>query len=54
MTQIRLASLQGEAITLESDAIEAFRQTLRGNVCLAEEPPLREIQPGRWVACHLY
>ncbi|TFV41210.1 FAD-binding oxidoreductase [Bradyrhizobium niftali] len=38
MTQIRLASLQGEAITLESDAIEAFRQTLRGNVCLAEEP----------------
>ena len=24
------------------------------DVCLAEEPPLREIQPGRWVACHLY
>jgi oligopeptide/dipeptide ABC transporter ATP-binding protein len=24
------------------------------DVCLAEEPPLRELQPGRWVACHLY
>jgi oligopeptide/dipeptide ABC transporter ATP-binding protein len=24
------------------------------DVCLAEEPPLRETQPGRWVACHLY
>ncbi|WP_407114184.1 FAD-binding oxidoreductase [Bradyrhizobium sp. LMG 9283] len=38
MTEIRLASLQGGAITLESDAIAAFRQTLRGSVCLAEEP----------------
>ncbi|TYO66759.1 FAD-binding oxidoreductase [Bradyrhizobium hipponense] len=38
MAEIRLASLQGGAITLESDAITAFRQTLRGNVCLAEEP----------------
>ncbi|WP_407112912.1 FAD-binding oxidoreductase [Bradyrhizobium sp. LMG 9283] len=38
MAEIRLASLQGGAITLESDAIAAFRQTLRGNVCLAEEP----------------
>jgi len=24
------------------------------DVCLAEEPPLRELRPGRWVACHLY
>jgi hypothetical protein len=38
MTEIRLASLQGGAITFGSDAIAAFRQTLRGNVCLAEEP----------------
>ncbi|MET4177152.1 FAD/FMN-containing dehydrogenase [Bradyrhizobium sp. LA6.1] len=38
MAEIRLASLQGGAITLESDAIAAFRQTLRGDVCLAEEP----------------
>ena len=38
MTEIRLASLQGGAITLGSDAIAAFRQSLRGNVCLAEEP----------------
>ncbi|WP_439375353.1 FAD-binding oxidoreductase [Bradyrhizobium sp. DASA03120] len=38
MTEIRMASLHGGAITLESDAIAAFRQTLRGHVCLAEEP----------------
>ena len=38
MTEIRLALLQGGAITLGSDAISALRQTLRGNVCLAEEP----------------
>jgi len=38
MPEIRLASLQGGAITLESDAIAALRQTLRGNVCLPEEP----------------
>src|SRR6185437_9555401 len=38
MTEIRLASLQGGPITFESDAIAPLRQTLRGNVCLAEEP----------------
>ena len=38
MREIRLALLQGGAITLGSDAISALRQTLRGNVCLAEEP----------------
>ena len=37
MTEIRLASLQGEAIVLGSDTIAALRQTLRGNVCLAQE-----------------
>jgi hypothetical protein len=42
MTEIRLASLQGGAITFGSDAIAAFRQTLRGNVCLAEEPGYEE------------
>lgn len=24
------------------------------DICQTEEPPLREIQPGRWLACHLY
>ena len=38
MTEIRLASLQGEAIVLGNDTLAAFRQTLRGNVCLAHEP----------------
>ncbi|MBR0695171.1 FAD-binding oxidoreductase [Bradyrhizobium lablabi] len=38
MTEIRLASLQGEAVTLGSDAIAALRQTLRGDLCLAGEP----------------
>jgi hypothetical protein len=38
MTEIRLALLQGGAITFGSDAIAAFGQTLRGNVCLAGEP----------------
>src|SRR5262252_4169359 len=38
MTQIQLASLRGGAIALEGDAIAALHQTLRGNVCLAEEP----------------
>ena len=37
MIEIRLASLQGGAITLGSDAIESLRQALRGDVCLAQE-----------------
>ncbi|HKN27962.1 MAG TPA: BBE domain-containing protein [Roseiarcus sp.] len=37
MTEIRLASLQGGAIVLESDNVAAFRQTLRGNLCLAHD-----------------
>ena len=37
MTEIRLASPQGGAIALGSDTIAAFRQTLRGNLCLAGE-----------------
>jgi FAD/FMN-containing dehydrogenase len=37
MTEIRLASLQGEAIVLTSDTVANFRQTLRGDVCLPEE-----------------
>ena len=37
MTEIRLASLQGGAIALGSDTIAAFRQTLRGNLCLPQE-----------------
>jgi FAD/FMN-containing dehydrogenase len=37
MTEIRLASLQGEAISLGSDIVADFRQTLRGNVCLPQE-----------------
>jgi FAD/FMN-containing dehydrogenase len=37
MTEIRLASLQGGAITLGSDTIAVLRQTLRGNLCLAQE-----------------
>ena len=24
------------------------------DVCKAQEPALREVQPQRWVACHLY
>src|SRR6476469_10730436 len=37
MTEIRLASLQGGAIALGSENIDALRQTLRGNVCLPGE-----------------
>jgi FAD/FMN-containing dehydrogenase len=37
MTEFRLASLQGEAISLGSDTVADFRQTLRGNVCLPQE-----------------
>jgi FAD/FMN-containing dehydrogenase len=37
MTEIRLASLQGRATVLGSDTLTAFRQKLRGNVCLADE-----------------
>src|ERR1700756_3971469 len=37
MTEIRLASLQGGAITLGSDTVAALRQMLRGNLCLAHE-----------------
>jgi FAD/FMN-containing dehydrogenase len=38
MTEVRLASLEGGAIALGSDALDAFHQTLRGNLCLAGEP----------------
>jgi len=37
MTNIRLASLQGGAIALGSETLDALRQTLRGNLCLAQE-----------------
>jgi FAD/FMN-containing dehydrogenase len=37
MTGIRLASLQGGATPLESDIVDALRQTLRGTVCLPRE-----------------
>jgi FAD/FMN-containing dehydrogenase len=37
MTEIRLASLRGGAIVLGNDAVAAFRQTLRGNLCLSQE-----------------
>jgi FAD/FMN-containing dehydrogenase len=37
MTEIRLASLQGGATVLGSDTMTAFRQTLRGHLCLAQE-----------------
>ena len=37
MTEIRLASPQGGSIALGSDTIAAFRQTLRGNLCVAGE-----------------
>jgi FAD/FMN-containing dehydrogenase len=37
MTEIRLASLQGGAITLQSDTMAALRQTLRGSLCLPQE-----------------
>ena len=37
MTEIRLASLQGGAIALGTDAIASFCQTLRGNVCLPQD-----------------
>jgi FAD/FMN-containing dehydrogenase len=37
MTEIRLASLQGGAIALGSENIDALRQTLRGTVCLPAE-----------------
>ncbi|MGY3620081.1 FAD-binding oxidoreductase [Bradyrhizobium sp. USDA 10063] len=42
MTEFRLASLQGGAITLGSDTIDGFRQTLRGDVCLPKEPGYEE------------
>jgi FAD/FMN-containing dehydrogenase len=38
MTEIRLASLNGGAIVLGSDTVANLRQTLRGNVCLPQEP----------------
>lgn len=37
MTDIRLTSLQGGAIVLGSDTLDALRQTLRGVVCLPQE-----------------
>jgi FAD/FMN-containing dehydrogenase len=37
MTEIRLASLQGGATVVGSDTLAAFRETLRGNVCLPGE-----------------
>jgi FAD/FMN-containing dehydrogenase len=37
MTEIRLASLQGGAIALGTDTLDALRQSLRGAVCLPEE-----------------
>ncbi len=37
MTQIQLASLQGGAIALGTDAVDALRQSLRGAVCLPQE-----------------
>ena len=37
MTEIRLASLQGGATVVGSDTLAAFRETLRGNVCLSGE-----------------
>jgi len=37
MTEIRLASLQGGAIALGSETLDALRQTLRGHLCLARE-----------------
>jgi FAD/FMN-containing dehydrogenase len=37
MTEIRLASLQGGAIALGSETLDALRQTLRGHLCLAQE-----------------
>ncbi|WP_027533446.1 FAD-binding oxidoreductase [Bradyrhizobium sp. WSM3983] len=37
MTELRLTSLQGGAIALTGDSLDALRQTLRGNVCLPEE-----------------
>ncbi|MDA9491220.1 FAD-binding oxidoreductase [Bradyrhizobium sp. CCBAU 11361] len=37
MTEIRLASLQGGATVVGSDTLAAFRETLRGKVCLPGE-----------------
>ena len=37
MTEIRLASLDGGVTVLGSEVVAAFRQTLRGNLCLAGE-----------------
>ncbi len=37
MTEIRLASLQGGAILVGNDTLDALRQTLRGAVCLPQE-----------------
>ena len=37
MSGIRLASLQRGAIMLGSDTLDAFRQTLRGSLCLPDE-----------------
>jgi FAD/FMN-containing dehydrogenase len=37
MTEIRLVSLQGGEIALGSETLDALRQTLRGNLCLAHD-----------------
>jgi FAD/FMN-containing dehydrogenase len=37
MTEIRLTSLQGEAIILGSDTLDDLRQTLQGIVCMPQE-----------------
>jgi FAD/FMN-containing dehydrogenase len=37
MTQIQLASLQGGAIALRTDTLDALRHSLRGAVCLPQE-----------------
>src|SRR6201984_2874648 len=37
MTQIQLASLQGGAIALRTDTLDALRHSLRGGVCLPQE-----------------
>src|SRR6476660_618027 len=37
MTEIRLASLDGEAIVLGSESVTALRQAVRGHVCLPQE-----------------
>lgn len=42
MTEIRLASLQGGATVVGSDALAALRETLRGKVCLPGEAGYEE------------